>query len=184
VEHKNKDPFVFRPYATCWFGTNHMPHTRDFSNALFRRALVLQFNNVFAGVNKDPNLKNKLELEIKGILNMALQAYGEALKRNDIIEPASSIIAKQDWLVESDQVAQFIGEMCFLDASERISSYSLYSEYQGWAKTAGITRQLNRKNFSKRLENKGCKLDRGTHGARMIAGIQINPVTRGLKPYQ
>ena len=30
VEHEHKDPFVMRPFAACWFGTNHMPHTRDF----------------------------------------------------------------------------------------------------------------------------------------------------------
>ena len=30
AEHKNKDPFDFQPFSTCWFGTNHMPHTRDF----------------------------------------------------------------------------------------------------------------------------------------------------------
>ena len=62
VEHKFKDPFVMRPYATCWFGTNHMPHTRDFSDALFRRALIVQFNRVFKPEhgNCDPHLKDKL----------------------------------------------------------------------------------------------------------------------------
>src|SRR5690606_33022260 len=47
VEAKFKDPFTIRPFATCWFGTNHMPHTRDFSDALFRRALVVQFSEAF-----------------------------------------------------------------------------------------------------------------------------------------
>jgi len=45
AEHKHKDPFDFTPYAKHWFGTNHLPHTRDFSDALFRRAIVLAFNN-------------------------------------------------------------------------------------------------------------------------------------------
>ena len=44
VEHKNKDPFDIRPYATCWFGTNHMPATRDFSEGMFRRTLIIEFN--------------------------------------------------------------------------------------------------------------------------------------------
>lgn len=44
VENKFERAFNFKPYCTCWFGTNHMPHTRDFSEALFRRALVIPFD--------------------------------------------------------------------------------------------------------------------------------------------
>jgi putative DNA primase/helicase len=50
VEHKFKNPFTMRPFATCWFGTNHMPHTRDHSNAIFRRAMILTFNRTFEKV--------------------------------------------------------------------------------------------------------------------------------------
>jgi putative DNA primase/helicase len=67
AEHKNKPPFDFSPFATCWFGTNHMPHTRDFSDALFRRALILTFNRVFAEHERDPKLKEKLIAELEGI---------------------------------------------------------------------------------------------------------------------
>lgn len=30
VEHKYGDPFVMYPFATCWFGTNHLPRTKRF----------------------------------------------------------------------------------------------------------------------------------------------------------
>jgi putative DNA primase/helicase len=176
VEHKNKDPFDFRPYATCWFGTNHMPHTRDFSDALFRRALVMPFNNTFkAGINADPTLKDRLATELPGILNMALQAYGEALQRGSFTDPASCTNAKQEWRTEADQAAQFIGEMCTLEAGALILSFELYQAYQGWAKSAGITRLLNRKNFTTRILKCGGQKDRGTGGTRMIAGIRLNP---------
>jgi len=79
VEHKHRDPFVMRPFATCWFGTNHVPHTRDFSDALFRRAVVLQFNRTFAPHEQDPMLKTKLLAELPGILNLTLNAYARAL---------------------------------------------------------------------------------------------------------
>jgi putative DNA primase/helicase len=176
VEHKNKDPFSFRPYATCWFGTNHMPHTRDFSEALFRRALVIPFNNTFkAGVNADTTLKSKLAAEMQGILNMALQAYGEALKRGSFTEPESCLTAKKEWRTEADQVAQFIEEMCILEAGAVISSSEIYSEYEGWTKSAGINRKLNRQNFTKRLSRHGCEPVKGAGGARMIAGIRLRP---------
>jgi putative DNA primase/helicase len=89
VENKFKDPFVMRPFATCWFGTNHMPHTRDFSDALFRRAVILQLNRTFTKNEQDPLLKGKLLAELPGILNMALEAYAVAVT-NGFTAPASS----------------------------------------------------------------------------------------------
>jgi putative DNA primase/helicase len=110
AEHKNKDPFSFRPFSTCWFGTNHMPHTRDFSDALFRRAKVITFNRTFkAGEGADPLLKDKLAEEMAGIINVSIAAFGEVIKHGTFTEPQSCIIAKQEWRIEADQVAQFVG---------------------------------------------------------------------------
>lgn len=58
AEHKHKSPFDFHPFSTCWFGTNHMPHCRDFSDALFRRAIILSFNRKFEGAHRDVNLRD------------------------------------------------------------------------------------------------------------------------------
>lgn len=178
AEHKNKDPFDFQPYATCWFGTNHMPHTRDFSDAIFRRALVVRFNNTFkAGVNADTTLKGKLAKELQGILNMALRAYGDAVQRGHCIEPTSCIEAKAAWRAEADQLAQFIEEMCILETEAVISSKDIYEAYEGWTKAAGINRKLNRKNFTNRLEKHGGQPKKGTGGARLIAGIRLRPLS-------
>ena len=47
VEHKYQHPFNMRPYSACWFGTNHRPATNEFSEALFRRAVLVTFNCIF-----------------------------------------------------------------------------------------------------------------------------------------
>ncbi len=174
AEHKNKDPFDFCPFCTCWFGANHMPHTRDFSDALFRRALVIPFNRVFkAGVDADPNLKTKLTEELSGIMNLALQAFGKVLKRGTFTEPQSCLVAKQEWRIEADQAAQFVGERCVIDPEAAIESKALYDEYTAWAYDAGISRKLNRKNFTNRIERLSGKAYKGTGGKRMIAGIRL-----------
>lgn len=176
AEHKGKNPFDFRPFCTCWFGTNHMPHTRDFSDALFRRALVIPFNRTFkAGVDADPDLKAKLIDELPGIMNLALYAFGEVIKRGTFTEPPSCLAAKQEWRMEADQAAQFVEERCVLDASGTIESSALYGTYISWASAAGISRRLNKKNFTQRLVRLGCSTCKGTGGKRMIAGVRILP---------
>lgn len=176
AEHKGKDPFDFCPFCTCWFGTNHMPHTRDFSDALFRRALVIPFNRIFrAGIDANPHLKTELLEELPGIMNLALQAFGEVIKRGTFTEPPSCRAAKQEWRMEADQAAQFVEERCVMDANTIIDSRELYAAYTAWAIGVGISRRLNRKNFTQRLVRLGCSTCKGTGGKRMIAGVRILP---------
>jgi putative DNA primase/helicase len=174
AEHKHQPPFDFRPYATCWFGTNHMPHTRDFSDALFRRALVIPFNRKFKeGENADPHLKEKLAGELSGILNLALAAYADVLRRGSFAEPASCLRAKEEWRLEADQVAQFINERCEMMPDSRVESLELYLAYKQWTEDAGIARRLNRKNFTNRVQRRGGQPCKGTAGKRMIAGVRL-----------
>jgi putative DNA primase/helicase len=173
AEHKHKPPFEFHPYATCWFGTNHMPHTRDFSNALFRRAVILTFNNTFYGGRRDPHLGDKLKSELPGILNLALEALAGVIERGGFTDCPSSQVAKQEWRLEADQVAQFVEEQCERAPGREITSAALYSAYQEWAQDAGIVRKLNRKNFTARLKRLGITPKKGTGGTRLPIGISL-----------
>jgi putative DNA primase/helicase len=172
AEHKMRPPFDFRPFATCWFGTNHMPHTRDFSDALFRRAIVMTFNNKFEGPRCDPHLKDRLLEELPGILVAGLQAVAGVIARGGFAIPESSLAATREWRNESDQVAQFVEEACQLVAGESVTSTALYNAYSIWAVAAGIKKTLGRKNFTTRLIRLGLVADRGTGGIRMIYGIR------------
>ena len=171
VEHKHKDPFVMRPFATCWFGTNHMPHTRDFSEALFRRATILTFSRVFAPNEQDPLLKDKLEGELPGILTLALNAYAVALVRG-FTAPRSSEAAKNEWRLEADQVAMFVEEACERDHNAQTSMAELYYAYQAWASDGGIGRKVTKKSMRDRLTRLGF----GTHRdgqARRVTGLRL-----------
>jgi putative DNA primase/helicase len=172
AEHKHKDPFDFTPYAKHWFGTNHLPHTRDFSDALFRRAIILSFNNKFEGANRDVHLADKLKAELPGILNLALAGLQRLIERNAFTESASSAEVARQWRMEADQAAQFVDQECETGSQLRATSAELFMHYQSWAADEGIKRTLNRNNFTKRLERLGFKKARGTGGGRMIAGIR------------
>ena len=173
VEHKFKDPFLMRPYATCWFGTNHMPHTRDFSEALFRRALILQFDRTFAKDEQDPMLKEKLFTELPGILTMALKAYAGALTHG-FTEPASSRQAKQEWRLEADQIAQFVDEACERDLVSKVQAGHLFQCYGEWADFNGIRQKLSMKGVRDRLTRLGFGSSKDGKG-RHVTGIRIKP---------
>jgi putative DNA primase/helicase len=175
VEHKFKDPFTMRPFATCWFGTNHMPHTRDFSDALFRRALVIQFNRIFKPElgNCDPQLKDRLLMELPGILAFALDAYAQALMHGFTM-PESSKKARDEWRLEADQVAQFVEECCVRLPSSSIRPQMLFDHYRQWAEQNGIHKTLSMKSFRDRLSRLGFGKGRDRHG-KLVEGIALQP---------
>lgn len=171
VEHKFKDPFQMTPFATCWFGTNHMPHTRDFSDALFRRALILQFEQAFKPElgNCDPQLADKLIAELPGILNMALAAYVKATQQGFTM-PERSQRAREEWRLEADQVAQFVQDECTAGGQYEVKASELYSHYRQWAMDNGISRSLSMKSFRDRLTRLGFG-NRRMRDGRYVTGV-------------
>lgn len=174
VSHKFKDPFVMMPFATCWFGTNHLPHTNDFSDAMFRRALVVPFTRQFKpGIDADPHLKDKLAAELPGILNMALDAYAEVINRGTFTEPASCIEAKHAWRLDADQAAQFSEDVIEWLAGQRETSKAVFHAYQAWANANGVKRPLNCKNLTQRLERLGARPGKAHGGQRVLYGLRL-----------
>lgn len=176
AEHKHKPPFDFEPYATCWFGTNHMPHTRDFSDALFRRAIIIPFNRVFKEEEQDNHLKEKLVEELPVILNLALECLEGVVVKGEFSKTDETEDAKQKWKFECDQVAEFADECCEFGPGLEIESQKIYNYYTAWAEHTGIKKTLNRKNFSTRMVRLGAQLER-TAGTRMLSGVTLNPKT-------
>lgn len=174
AEMKFKDPFDFKPFATHWFGTNHLPRTRDFSDALFRRAILLSFNNRFEGDKRDVGLTDKLLAELPGIFNIALRGLARLLEHGRFTECPSSDAIKASWQMETDQVRQYVEAYCVIDAHARVSSKSLFRSYRSWATEVGIRGTLSQNTFSSRLQALGFKPHRGAQGERQVVGLKVS----------
>lgn len=172
AEVKMKDPFEFTPYCTCWFATNHMPSTRDFSDALFRRALILTFNRRFDGPGCDPDLKSKLCGELPGILAWALRGLSRLFAQRGFTESESNQAAKAAWALESNPVAQFVEERCVLDPTAEVASGQLYQEYRVWAQETGSVHLLKQVTLTQRLSAFGVKAAKAAGGRRVLRGIR------------
>ncbi len=179
ADHKHKPPFDFNPYCTCWFGTNHLPRTKDFSDALYRRAIMLSFNNKWSDQNNiganekkaDPNLKDKLHKELPGIMRMALEAYAHVLLQKSFSEPQSSIHMKQAWRTNEDQVALFVEEQCIRENCNKTPTGEVFEAYQSWAFSQGVKNTLPHNQLTSRLEVLGFKAGKTTNGKRVIKGL-------------
>jgi len=173
-EHKFKKPFDSQPYCTIWLATNHLPRTRDFSPALFRRALIITFNRVFTEKEQDKLLKEKLKAELSGILNLALKAIGGVFLRGFFTVPGSCKEAKKEWRLNSDQASEFVRDECIMKPGLEITSARLFAAYRIWSDECGIKLMLSRNSLTTRVCNLGVERKRSSDGSsRMLAGIDL-----------
>ncbi len=173
AEHKHQNPFDFSPFATCFFAANHMPHTSDFSDALFRRAIVITFNRKFEESQQDRHLKEKLVTELPGVLNLALGGIAEVFKKGCFHLPESSKRAAEMWRSECDQAVQFVDDRCEMAMGAKVSSGELYSAYKSWVEDMGIRKPLGQRSLTVRLTRLGIESGKGTAGARLLYGIKL-----------
>jgi P4 family phage/plasmid primase-like protien len=182
VERKHKDPFDLHPFSTCWFGANHLPHTRDFSDALFRRAVVIPFNRVFTENEQDKKLKDSLLDELPGILNLALDAFGAVIDRGIFTHVNEVEKAKGEWRREIDQVHQFVDDECELGAGFSITSTLLYQKYREWSFDQGITRMMSQRGMTNRLKRFGVRPGKSGN-SRKLFGIRTIKIGRFINNY-
>ena len=170
VDRKFQDPYEMIPMATIFWATNHMPHPSDYSDAVFRRAGILIFNRTFAPSERDPLLQAKLQKEMSGILNMALQAYARAVT-SGFVEPASSKAAKDEWRLQSDSVALWLSE-CEIADGASLGVKHCYDAFLAWAASAGVRHLPALKKFSQRVEQLGVQKTK-TSQRMIFEGIKV-----------
>ena len=169
AEHKNKDPFDFSPFATLWMATNHMPHCRDHSNAIYRRAEVLSFNREFKGDKADTDLSNKLIKELPGIFKMATDAIAGVFITGQFTHCPSSEKAKNSWRLESDQVMQFLADEYEEVSGETVLLKDVFNTYKHiWVLHSGTKHTYGRNKFYQRLKELGCTVKDTNHGDALV----------------
>jgi putative DNA primase/helicase len=136
--------------------------------------MTLSFNNRFEGSQRDAGLTQKLIAELPGILNIALIGLARLLDNDHFTDCQSSDLIKKDWRLESDQIGQFIEELCVWAPEAQVSSAQLFTAYLEWARVTGINRTVNRNTFSTRLQGLGFNIHKGTKGERQIKGLKLN----------
>jgi putative DNA primase/helicase len=149
--------FTFTPIAKFWLTVNDLPTVRDSSHGFWRSVHVIPFLAQFTD-KADPQLTDKLRLELPGILNWAIEGCADYLT-NGLCPPETVIHATQNYRADNDVLADFISCCCDLGDDKAESASALYSRYTRWAGHNGIKERdvLSQKQFGSRM---GAKFSR------------------------
>ena len=164
-----EDFWEFEPTHKIFLAANYLPKVTGTDLGIWRRLRVIPFTETIAETERDPHLPAALAEELPGILQWAVEGC-LAWQQHGLTPPQSVLDATENYRLESDWFAAFIGESG-LDIGQGLSitAKDLTDTYRSWATSNGEV-PMGRISFAKELRGKNCR-DVRNGSARAWLGI-------------
>jgi len=154
AEKKRKDPFFFNPTAKHLFSANQLPEMEVDDEAFFRRILLVPFPETIPKPERDSSLGDKLEDELPGILNWAIEGLQRLLGNGSFTGDRSPGHTRETWSKWGDSVSRF-ANAALTDGDEDIPKAMVYAAYLQYCREESIptdtqhmmTRQLKQEGY-------------------------------------
>lgn len=150
-ERKFRDPVNAVPTAKVMIATNHLPRFNDKTFGLWRRVLMVPFNETFRGNRQNKGLAAELKTELPGILNWAIEGL-ESLSRNGGFSiPARHEEHVEEYRRDADPTRAFLldnYEPTTIEAG--VPCGELYEAYRQWCDLNGC-RPMNERTFGQQV---------------------------------
>ena len=161
----------FKPVFKLWLSANHKPRVTGTDQATWRRIRLLEFGITIPEEERDPDLQDKLQTELPGILAWAIQGCLD-WQRHGLPTPEEVAKATEDYRTEQDTLGAFIAECCEEDPDAYVAVTALYHAFSEWCKEQS-ERPLAKTEFGSRLTEKGYPAERKHTGWRRL-GLRLN----------
>lgn len=165
---------TFKPKLKLWIASNHKPKIKGLEDAIWQRIKLIELKQIPERQRKGKSrVAAMFREEYSGILNWALQGYGNYLQEG-LTDPPFIKEALKTYKDENGNVEQFIGECCNTEIAEddiQVTVSALYSAYQNYCRDEGI-KYLEKQTFSKKLKKLGYENTRKDN-QRFWCGIKL-----------
>lgn len=150
--YKHVDTFEFDPFCKLVFAGNMLPRVRDNTDGYFRKLLIIQMKRQYLedDPERDPNLFDKLKMELSEIFYWALCGLARLVKQGHFTFCDETRDLMQDYRRLNNPVLCYVEEDCDLGDDLEVSKKDLYGDYKNYCNRNGYT-ALNSGNFFREL---------------------------------
>lgn len=164
AEEKFKDPFHFEPDAKHMFSANQLPNTNTDDEAFYRRVLLVAFPSTIPRGERDPRLDEKLQDELSGVLNWALEGLQRLLTQGRFTADRSPAETQLTWEKWGDSISRFQQVGLEEASGEHVPKKRAYRAYVAYCEDEGIPTETQIK-FTRKLKSEGIE-----DGRQYVAG--------------
>lgn len=139
VRALQQDFFEFQPCFKLTISGNHKPDIRGTDEGIWRRLLLVPFDQHIPKDERDPDLQRKLRREAPGILRWCVDGLLDYLE-NGLGEPREVLVATAEFRAESDPIGQFLTDCTVVtgDPSDKILSRDMVFAFNFWRARDGL----------------------------------------------
>ena len=167
------EAITFMPTHKLCLAGNHRPIITDTTHSMWRRPMLIGFDQVIHPDQQDKMLSSKLKQEGSGILNWLLSGLRDYM-RDGLQIPKSVEAAVASYQTESDTLGIFIEDYYKPDPKRKTDKADCYRLYSSWACNNGH-RPLSSSALTKRLAERGYVLDGSRRKINGLALIELPP---------
>ena len=153
-ERKYRDPLTAEPTARCVFSTNNLPRFADGSGGLWRRMILLPFNETIPEAERVRGMDKpkwwEASGELPGLFNWAVEGLRRLEERGEFTRPAVCDAALAEYRVASNPARTFLLDHYRAEPHGRAEKAAVYAAYKAWAVEGGY-RPLSESNFAKEV---------------------------------
>lgn len=171
-DHYEKSVDFTASHKLVFFG-NHKPSVHGGDDGIWRRFILLHLRRKFEGAAKDLRLKDKLMMELPGILNWSIAGCFE-WQMMGLRVPASVDAELIDYRESNDWLGTFMAENVQSIVGFTIKLKDLREKIISWAKETGetwIAESISIQRLRRELEDKGWKVERDRNRMPFIQGM-------------
>ena len=143
-----EDFWEFSPTHKIIIAGNHRPTIVGTDDGIWRRFHLMPFETCITEDMKDPQMPDKLRLELPGILAWAVRGCGEWV-RNGIQMPPAIKEATNEYRAESDEYRDFFERFCEIGPDFKEPRKGLKSVFDRWYTENITNKELNNRVCSK-----------------------------------
>lgn len=181
IDRKHKPLVTVKLKTRIVIATNQFPRFDDKANALAARLQIVPFRVSFAG-KEDRNLRSKLEAELPGIFNWAMDGLRRLKQSGRFTECLESNRELGEFKRHTAPVQAFVEEKCEKGAAYSVPGQQLFAEYTNWCRENDISGICSESVFGKEMKILGLQKSRPTtngNRSRVYTGIQLR-VSRSM----
>jgi len=136
---------------------NEVPYTTDVTHGFFRSFIMIPFDQVFsyAKGNKDPDIFDKLAVELPGIFNWIMEGYRRLEKQNKFSECVESDAMVEQYKADSNSFVSWANENIQFNPNpnEFINRTELYLDYKRYCEDSSEKFKYTQQKFMGHLRD-------------------------------